>query len=150
MSEDIVKKGTPEFKAAYQQYLKLFFGSKENEYLPRGTFEFGENKGKCLGHTSKKILEANLPKPFGCSSLFIQPCMKVTDKGKLTERTALKGVVWFCDRVGYICTPCREDFTKPEESHPKSCPPPEDFEPEYDDDYEKDWEEMLNGLPLPQ
>jgi hypothetical protein len=111
-SLEIVKKVSPEFKAACKQYLKLFFDSKQEDYIKKGEFTQGENKGKFLAMTSKKILEAKLPLPFGCSNLCIQPC--IDDKtGKLT------GVIWFCDRVGCICVSCREDFT---EEYPTNCP----------------------------
>lgn len=113
----IAKKGSPEFKAVYEQYLKLFFDSKQEDYIKKGESTQGENKGKFLGMTSKKIQEAKLPMPFGCSDLFIQPC--IDDKtGKLT------GVIWFCDRVGCICVSCREDF---KEEYPSNCPSVSDF-----------------------
>jgi len=129
-AETVVKKGTFEFRAACEKYLELFLESSKEDYIRKGIFQFGEYKGKCLGFTSKKIQAANLPMPFGCPDLFIQP----TDNG---------GIIWFCDRAGCICVCCREDFTKPEESYPKYCPPPEGFEPEYiEEDYlEEEWEE---------
>lgn len=111
---NVAKKGSEEFKAACKQYLQLFFDTKQDEYIKRGIWEFGENKDKCLGLTSKRILEAKLPMPFGCPDLFIQPC--IDDKGKLT------GVVWFCDRIGCICSCCREDLTAPNEEYPIYCP----------------------------
>jgi hypothetical protein len=111
--EPIVKKKTPEFQAAQKQYLKLFFDSKQEDYIKKGEFSQGQNVDKFLGMTSKKILEAKLPKPFGCPSLFIQPCIE-EKTGKLT------GVIWFCDVDGSICVCCREDFT---EAYPDYCKP---------------------------
>jgi hypothetical protein len=111
-----VEKGTSEFKATQKRYLELFAESKDSDFIRMGIFEYGENKGKCLGLTSKKIQAANLSMPFGCPDLFIQP----TDGG----------VIWFCNRTGYICVCCREDFTGENEKYPDYCPSPEGFEPE--------------------
>ena len=108
-SISIVVKGSQEFQEARRQYRKLFLESEKDVLIPRGIFEFGEHKGKCLGYTSKKISEANLPAPFGCPDLFMQPC----EGG---------GIVWFCDRVGCICVCCREDFTGDKEKYPDYCP----------------------------
>lgn len=137
----IVKKGSPEFKVACEQYLKLFFDSKEEDFIKKGEWTHGENKGKFLGMTSKKIQEAKLPMPFGCPDLFIQACID-NKTGKLS------GVIWFCDRVGCICVSCREDF---KEEYPTNCPDPNELyfdENEYletteenfeDEDMEPDW-----------
>jgi len=112
----IVKKGTEEFKKARLRYLDLFFNeSSEDDYVPKGVSSFGEHEGKHLGHTSKKVIEAKLPMPFGCPDLFIQPSI---------EGDKVKSVVWFCGRIGCICVSCREDFT---EQYPNHCPDP--YEP---------------------
>lgn len=135
----VVKKGTQEFKDAQARFLELFFKeSKEGDYIPKGKFEFGDHKGKVLGFTSKKILEAKLAMPFGCPDLFIQPCY---EKGKLV------GVIWFCDRIGCICVCCREDFT---DEYPIFCPDRDEmfgdpFDEEYEPDYDEEWfEESLD------
>lgn len=116
----IAKKGSPEFKAACQQYLKLMDESKEPDFIKKGMLP----DNKYLGLTSKKVLEAKLPMPFGCPDLFIQACFETLDKGKLTERSVCTGIIWFCDRIGCICVCCREDFTKPQEEYPNYCPSP--------------------------
>jgi len=133
MSAAVVKKGTEEFKAAHQQYLKLFFESKKGDFIRRGIFDAGEHKGKYLGETSRKILEAKLPMPFGCPDLFIQPCIK---------EKQLKGVIWFCDRIGCLCSCCREDMTKPSEEYPTNCPQPDIYDPDedfYDPEDDEEW-----------
>lgn len=103
---EIVKKNTCEFKTAQKQYIDLFVSAKESEYLQR----FQQHDGRCLGFTTQKILDANLPNPFGCPSLFIMPCI---ENGKGV------GVIWLCDRVGCICACCREDM---KEEYPDYCP----------------------------
>lgn len=128
--EQIVKKGTPEFKAACEQYLKLFFDSKEEDFIKKGEFTQGENKGKFLGATSKKIVEAKLPMPFGCPDLFIQPCFNNAEGRKPDQLNKLTGVIWFCDRIGCICVSCREDFT---EEYPTNCTNPIDVNAPYCD-----------------
>jgi len=128
---EVVRKGSKEFMEARGQYLKLFFDSEEADLIRRGVFEYGENKGKCLGFTSRKILEAKLPMPFGCPELFIQPC---EENGKVT------GVIWFCGRDGCICVCCREDFASLGSAYPNYCPS-EGFELESEEYNEDDWED---------
>jgi hypothetical protein len=114
--QQIVTKGTPQFKEAQIKYLDLFFNqSKEADWIPKAPFSYGEHKGQYLGMTSKKIQEAKLPMPFGCPSLFINPT-KDKSSGKLS------GIIWFCEINGTICVCCREDFTKPTEAYPAYCP----------------------------
>ena len=120
--ENIVQKQTPKFKEAQQKYLDLFFSAKAEEYLKRGEFAFGENAGKFLGCTTQKILDAKLPKPFGCPHLFIQPCFS---DDKCTS------VIWFCGINGCICICCREDFKGEKEKYPDYCPSP--YDPQQDD-----------------
>ena len=124
MNETIVKKGTAQFKEVQNQYLKLFFATQEQDYIKKGEFEYGENKGKFLGMTSKKIQEANLPMPFGCPSLFIQPCFNNAPTREPDQLNKLTGIIWFCDRVGCICVCCREDFKAKNETFPLYCPNP--------------------------
>lgn len=112
--QQIVKKGSEEFKAAKKQYIELFVSSEDENMIRKGIFTLGEHEGKALGFTSKKILEAKLPMPFGCPDLFIQPC--TDDNGKVVS------VIWFCDRVGCLCSCCREDMTDPKEAYPTYCP----------------------------
>ena len=107
MSEDVVKKKTPEFEAAKKKFLDLFFGSSKEEYVASQGF----------GCKSRKVLEAKLPKPFGCPLLSVQPCIDEKDPS-----AKVQGVVWFCDINGSICVCCREDFTKAEEEYPNYCP----------------------------
>lgn len=124
----IVEKGTEEFKKARSEYLRLLGESTDLDILRRGIFEFGEHKGKCLGITSQRIIDAKLPMPFGCPSLFVQ----VTEGG---------GIIWFCGRVGCICSCCREDMKEEWTHYPKYCPLPEGFENYLDEgDYDEDWD----------
>jgi hypothetical protein len=121
----VLKKHSPEFKSVQTEYLKLFFDAKPEDYLKRGVSTEGENKGKFLGSTTQKILDANLAMPFGCPSLFIQPWIDPRD-----PLAKLQGVFWFCDRNGCICVCCREDFPGVQEEYPNYCPK---FEVEVDD-----------------
>lgn len=109
-----VIKGSEEFEAAKEKYCELFFAAKKEDLLARGVFEIGEHKDKALGFTSQQILDAELPMPFGCPDLFIQPCIDGSNR--------VTGVIWFCDRVGCICSCCREDMTSPKEAYPTYCP----------------------------
>lgn len=129
-----VKKHTAEFKAACQRYLKLMDESKETDFIRKGVMP----DNKYLGLTSKKILEAKLPMPFGCPDLFIQACFETIDKGKLTENQLCTGIIWFCDRIGCICVCCREDF---EEEWPEYCPNPLEMQGAEMDNYEEDSED---------
>lgn len=118
----VVQKGTAEFKKAQADFLDLFFNqSKQEDWIPKAPFSFGEHKGQYLGMTSKKIQEAKLPMPFGCPNLFINPTMDKSS-GKVS------GIVWFCEVNGSICVCCREDFTKPQEAFPQYCPSPAELE----------------------
>lgn len=112
----IVDKGTDEFREVKKRYFKIFNLSVEGDIIQKGFFTHGEHKGKFLGITSQKVLDADLPMPFGCPDLFIQP-------------TSKNSVIWFCDRVGCICSCCREDMNKENEKYPNYCPPKEGFEP---------------------
>jgi hypothetical protein len=114
-----VKKGSPEFKSTQAEYLKLFFEAKSGEYLKRGESSFGENKGKFLGATTQKILDAKLPMPFGCPVLFIQPCYDNAQGREPDQFNKVTGVIWFCGVNGCICVCCREDF---KEEYPQYCP----------------------------
>lgn len=128
--QQIVKKRSKEFEAAKRKYCELFFAAKQADFLARGVSDFGEHKGKALGFTSQQILDAKLPMPFGCPDLFIQPC--IDDSNRVT------GVIWFCDRVGCICSCCREDMTDPKEAYPTYCPDRSEigfaYDPEYDNE----------------
>jgi len=139
MVEMIVKKGSSEFKDAQKKFIELFFDSKEEDYIKKGQFESGENKGKFLGMTSKKIQEANLPLPFGCPDLFIQPCFNNAPNRQPDDLNKLTGVIWFCNRTGCICVCCREDFTGEKEKFPDYCPEPWEMQgAEFGD--EREWE----------
>lgn len=115
---EIVKKGSSEFKAVLQQYLKLMDESKQEDFVKRGILP----DNKYLGLSSKRVDVAKLPMPFGCPNLFIQACFETIDKGKFTERNLCTGIIWFCDINGSICVCCREDFTGPQEEYPNYCP----------------------------
>jgi hypothetical protein len=145
----IVKKGTSEFKEVREQFIKLFFESKDEELVPAGPFGYASDRKKqqYLGLKSKKVAAANLPMPFGCPNLLVNPCVK---DGKVT------GLIYFCERVGCICVCCREDFTKENEKYPDYCLPSGGFGEEYcdcgsstcdicnpgwDEDYPEEWED---------
>lgn len=132
MSENIsvVKKGSTEFGDVKAQFIRLLCESGDAEILKRGVYEHGEQKGECLGITSKKILAANLPMPFGCPDLFVNPCI---EDGKLSS------VIWFCDRVGCLCSCCREDMDSPKEEYPTYCPSRSEFHHYGEED--EDWED---------
>jgi len=120
MSQQVaVKKGTKEFSDARHKLLDLFFNrsAKDDYYV--------SNNG--LGSRSK-VVDAHLseiPMPFGCPSLLINPTM---------ENEKVTGIIWFCSRDGCICVCCREDFTGEKERYPDYCPPVNGFEPEPDCD----------------
>lgn len=128
---NVVKKGSPEFKAASQKYIELLCQSTHKEIIMMGEHQnFETGKTEYIGLTSQKIKDANLPMPFGCPDLFVHPFF---------EKKQLKSVAWFCNRLGCLCSCCREDFTKPTEEYPKYCPDP--FE-EYcleDEEWEAEW-----------
>lgn len=110
---DVVNKGSTEFKETKERFIRLLCESKDEEIIRKGISEYGEHKGEHLGITTKRILTANLPMPFGCADLFVNPCI---------EGDKLVSVVWFCDRVGCICSCCREDMDSPKEEYPIYCP----------------------------
>jgi hypothetical protein len=116
---NIVKKGTPEFEKAQEDFIECF--SKKNPESSIIERPIG------MGTT----LNRNLPMPFGCPDLSIY----IWDDGK-----KITGIGFFCHRLGCICSPARSDM---EETYPSYCPDPgellyqdEDWEDEEDYDYD--------------
>lgn len=115
-----VKAGTPEYAEAKEWAHKLLALPYRWSHLDKMVNHLNPMKPFMGHHFFKK-----LPKPFSCTDLEFVP----TEGG---------GIVWFCGRLGCLCSPAREDL---EGDYPTFCPDPD--ERFWMDDYEDedaDWE----------
>lgn len=125
--EQIVTKGTEEFNKAKLAYLDLF---KKDKPKPRIGIAYMKPNLKLQAKWEE------IPKPFSCLHLELY----IWESGS---------VAYFCDKIGCLCSPCREDL---EGKYPSYCPPddmPDDdfadndnFEDDYNDYDDSPYEEF--------
>ena len=108
MEVKIVQKGSEDFNKAKQQYLELFTKKYPEETIQPGTIG-------CK--TTQKELLNQIPRPFSCPDLEVY----IFDS---------KSVAFFCERIGCLCSCCREDL---EGIYPSYCPDPEEVFDIYED-----------------
>lgn len=121
----IVKGNTPEFKEAKTWVRKIIGFDWRRSELDNMVRKVED----CTGEVTWAVFMAvkfplvKLPKPFSCPDLEFVP----TEGG---------GIVWFCGRIGCLCSPVREDL---EGDYPDFCPDPDELyyggEDDWDDDY---------------